>query len=232
MEQFETTKEIGKKIRQKREKLRKSQKEFAELLGIHVQQISRYERGLTRPRDATLKKILEYGSVIEDSSAVKEPVEKYQTASPDEKLLDAARKILTGEDRDIADALRANLKVFGRMEETRKEKRRTNRFFLNVPVDVKFLNEPETQFGVGINGSQLGLCIQSRHRLEIGKRVNLEVTFVSGGQIKSFKADAEIVWRAPHELAEAESYQYGVKFIDIFDEGLSKLETLLYGEGD
>jgi phage repressor protein C with HTH and peptisase S24 domain len=64
MEKFDLKKEIGDRIRKIRGK--QTQEEFAHKLGIHKDQLSRYERGVTLPRSEILDRIGEFGQITTD----------------------------------------------------------------------------------------------------------------------------------------------------------------------
>jgi phage repressor protein C with HTH and peptisase S24 domain len=66
MQKFDLKKEIGDRIRLIRGN--QTQEEFAQKLGIHKDQISRYERGVTLPRSEVLEKISEFGEFMPEAA--------------------------------------------------------------------------------------------------------------------------------------------------------------------
>jgi transcriptional regulator with XRE-family HTH domain len=124
---FNIKKEIGKRIRDIRGEL--SQKEFANLIGIHKDQLSRYERGATLPRPELLKRIAEHGEISTGSLfemgqfKVSESEAKYQILPAcAKKLLKNVTEILESGNDVMIDLLKANIKAL--LEAVRASKSR------------------------------------------------------------------------------------------------------------
>jgi transcriptional regulator with XRE-family HTH domain len=174
----------------------------------------------------------EYHRGFEHGQKVCEPPPEY-TAFPDtKKLLDNVKEILESENKDIVNALTSNIKAFMGAVRAAKEKRRYHRFLLNIPVDVKILENQEARLGIQpgivLNASQMGLLIQSTHDMPIGKRINLEVLIAKNTDAESFRTTAEIMWKDKRSLNGTDAWHYGVKLIEVLNEGHAKLESLLH----
>ena len=112
METFETKEDIAKKIRQKREALGiKDQIGFARLLGMKPPQYNRYEKGVTRPRDETLKKILRYGVPSGLVGKILEPGEPYIPKTLKENAHDNIDKIFKSGNEKMIELYMSNTKV-------------------------------------------------------------------------------------------------------------------------
>lgn len=116
MEDSDFKKEIGKRIREIRGEL--SQKQFAELIGIHKDQLSRYERGVTVPRPELLRKIAEHGKISAgslfdlDQIKVSEGKARYRILSASAKeLLSNVVEILESRNEALIRLLEANIKA-------------------------------------------------------------------------------------------------------------------------
>lgn len=229
---------IGLEIRRlRRAKGIKRAKDFAKLVGIAKDQISRYETGKEEPRRENLKKISDFLGVSVDyfynldriEPSVRDGKDEYEVDSLKRELLAGFREILASDQRDIIIALAGNIKAFLGTIRTAKEKRRYHRFTLNIPVEVKILDEPGIHTGIVINASQVGLLIESVHNLSIGKEVNLKIIFQKDTGPENFRAKGQIMWKNKKGMDDAEEYQYGVKLIEVLNGGLYKLESLFQG---
>jgi transcriptional regulator with XRE-family HTH domain len=113
MKDFDFKREIGKEIRRIRKGLDLNQEEFGELIKIHKDQISRYERGVTQPRPELLNKIFEYSDTIPDFFKISEPPTIYEVFTTEQKkLLDNVREILESSNEYAIDALKSNIRAF------------------------------------------------------------------------------------------------------------------------
>ncbi len=127
MQDFDFKKEIGKRIRNIRGEL--SQKQFAELIGIHKDQLSRYERGVTLPRPKLLKKMAEHGEIstecLFDMGEFKLLSRKSNItilSTSTKKLLNSVVEILESGNEVMIHLLEANIKAL--LEAVRAPKRR------------------------------------------------------------------------------------------------------------
>jgi transcriptional regulator with XRE-family HTH domain len=142
------------------------------------------------------------------------------------KLLDDVTEILEIGDEITVEALIANVKAFLRASRKTREKRAHPRITLNVPIDFEIIDTAGVRSGITIDASQMGLLIQSSHDMPVGSRIHLTVSIPGKAGRDTFRASAEIMWKDKRRLDDNEAFQYGVKFLEVLDEGHGKLERL------
>ena len=108
-----------------------------------------------------------------------------------------------------------------------KEKRKSPRFYMDFPLEYRVLNAPDAYGGVVVDGSEIGLRIQSIKNMPVGTRLNIAVIFPKEFQMSNFEVVAEIIWKDLYLTEDWNGYQYGLKFILIREEDLQKLRQLL-----
>ena len=136
MEDIDLKKEIGKKIRRFRGKIK--QKDLAERAGINKVQISRYERGVNSPELETVKKIAQalgvpadfilreepmgdYKKDIDPALIIREMEAEYKTLPVfQKKIIDNVKEILQSGNEVMIDALVANIRAFLEAIRTKK----------------------------------------------------------------------------------------------------------------
>jgi len=246
---------IGLRIRQIRDKYKLSQTKFAERIGISQRFLSDLERGKIKPPMPLLLAI-EYvyrfkgewvltgddPIYVGDMAPVVIPFAGIATSERQLKYwtFKLIRIFESGEKRKI-EALKAQLRGLAPGEKKEglggtegavkaiKEKRRYYRFSISIPVDVRILDEPGSPVGVIIDASQMGLCVQSSHKMEIGEKIDLEIASSKSNDGTPCRTKAQIMWREGKRLDDSEAYQYGVKLVGLSDEDHAKLESLLGG---
>jgi len=110
-----------------------------------------------------------------------------------------------------------------------KEKRKSERIFMYLPLQYRVTNGPYAHGGQVVNASEGGLLIDSPRDMPIGITVELELLFPKGFEFNNFGAEAEIVWKE-HRLEErSESYQHGMRFVQMPEDDRRKLNQLLSG---
>ena len=116
---------VGKKIRKIRGKI--GQKDLAQFIDSTKDEVSRYEKGKTIPRDETLKKIAEYGGTSIDvafniRTLVMEDKPIYETTGADlKKSLDNVKDILENIDDKVIDIMEANINASRHVVHDKKE---------------------------------------------------------------------------------------------------------------
>ena len=108
-----------------------------------------------------------------------------------------------------------------------KEKRKCPRYYMDFPLDYRVSDTPDAYGGLVVDGSEIGLRIHSVKDIPIGTRLNIAVIFPKGLQMTNFEVVAEIVWKDLYLTEDWNGYQYGLKFIQIEEEDLQKLQQLL-----
>ncbi len=110
-----------------------------------------------------------------------------------------------------------------------KEKRRSERVFMYLPLEYRVRNGPYAQSGHVANASEGGLLIYSGKDMPVGIRLSLELSFPKGYEFNDFVAEAEIVWKQGRPEEDSEAYQYGMRLVDIPEDDQRKLKQLLSG---
>jgi len=116
---------VGKKIRKIRGKI--GQKDLAQFIDSTKDEVSRYEKGKTIPRDETLKKIAEYGGTSIDvafniRTLVMEDKPIYETTGADlKRSLDNVKDILENIDDKVIDIMEANINASRHVVHDKKE---------------------------------------------------------------------------------------------------------------
>ena len=108
-----------------------------------------------------------------------------------------------------------------------KEKRRCPRYYMDFPLDYRVSDAPDAYGGLVVDGSEIGLRIHSIKNIPVGTRLNIAVIFPEGFRMTNFEVVAEIVWKDLYLREDWNGYQYGLKFIQIDEEDLQKLQQLL-----
>lgn len=111
-----------------------------------------------------------------------------------------------------------------------RDKRKFPRFCMDWPLEYRMTDSPNAYGGLVVDGSEIGLRIQSIKNLPIGTKLKIAVIFPKGFQMTNFDVLAEIVWKDLYYSEDHNGYQYGLKFIHIKAEDLRKLKQLLEGE--
>ena len=108
-----------------------------------------------------------------------------------------------------------------------KEKRKSPRLFLDLPIDYRVMGMPQSFGAVVYNGSEVGLRIHSVRNIPIGAKLVVAVLFPKEYQLANFEVLAEVVWKDLHWEEDWEGYQYGLRFVQIKEQDLLTLQQLL-----
>ncbi len=100
---------------------------------------------------------------------------------------------------------------------------------MDLPLEYRVLNAPFAHGGIVVNGSEDGFLINSIKDMPIGTRLNIVVLFPAGYELTNFELVAEIVRKDLHWEEDWEGFEYGLKFVQIFEEDREKLKQLLSG---
>jgi hypothetical protein len=108
-----------------------------------------------------------------------------------------------------------------------REKRRSARFHLSLPIEFKVVSEKSFHGAMIVNASETGLLVQSPKNLPVGTKLNIAVIFSQGFELANFEVVAEVVWTKSHPTDGKEGYQFGLRFVHILEEDRQKLKLLL-----
>jgi len=109
------------------------------------------------------------------------------------------------------------------------DRRRYPRSLMDLPLEYRVINAPYAHGGIVVNGSEEGFLIHSVKDMPIGTKLNLVVMFPKGFELTNFEVVAEVVRKDLHWEEDWEGFEYGLKFIQIFEEDREKLKQLLSG---
>ena len=110
-----------------------------------------------------------------------------------------------------------------------QDRRRYPRSLMDLPLEYRVINAPYAHGGIVVNGSEEGFLIYSVKDMPIGTKLNLVVLFPKGFELTNFEVVAEVVRKDLHWEEDWEGFEYGLKFIQIFEEDREKLKQLLSG---
>lgn len=110
-----------------------------------------------------------------------------------------------------------------------QDRRRYPRSLMDLPLEYRVINAPYAHGGIVVNGSEEGFLIYSVKDMPIGTKLNLVVLFPKGYELTNFEVVAEVVRKDLHWEEDWEGFEYGLKFIQIFEEDREKLKQLLSG---
>jgi len=111
-----------------------------------------------------------------------------------------------------------------------RERRRSPRLLVDLPLEYRIKNAPYAQGGIVVNASEEGLLINSIKNMPVGTKLNIAVLFPKGFELANFEVVAEIIRKELHWEEDWEGYQYGLRFIKILDEDRQKLKQILIGQ--
>ncbi len=110
-----------------------------------------------------------------------------------------------------------------------RERRRSRRLLMDLPLEYRVINAPYAQGGIVVNASEQGLLINSIKNMPVGTKLNIAVLFPKEFELANFEVVAEIIRKEIHWEEDWEGYQYGLRFVKILEEDRRKLSQLLEG---
>jgi hypothetical protein len=125
--------------------------------------------------------------------------------------------------------MRANHRstIQSRMGVVAVERRKHPRFVVELPLDYTRVEGSDIYGGSFANRSEGGLLVYLPERVDLGTVVKIQIFYVRELEFNVVKGVAKIVWS---DLAARENwgeYRYGLQFLSIEEEDLTKLVTLL-----
>jgi hypothetical protein len=110
-----------------------------------------------------------------------------------------------------------------------KNRRKHPRMVLDLPLEYRVTNIPHAHGALIVNGSEMGLLIESVKNIPVGTNLNIAVLFPKEYELANFEVSAQIVWKEIYWKEDWEGYQYGLEFIQINKNDHRKLRQLLSG---
>ena len=110
-----------------------------------------------------------------------------------------------------------------------EDRRKHPRVVLDLPLEYRMTNFPNAHGALIVNGSEMGLLMESVKNIAIGTNLNIVVLFPKEYELADFEVSAQIVWKEFYWKEDWEGYQYGLKFVSIRTHDQWKLRQLLNG---
>ena len=110
-----------------------------------------------------------------------------------------------------------------------REKRSHPRFFTDLPLEYRDMDDSCLRGAIVVNASEGGFLIESPRDIPVGTELSITVLYPKGCELANFKVTAKIVRKGPYWKKDWKGYQYGLELIQILDEDRWKLSVLLGG---
>jgi hypothetical protein len=111
-----------------------------------------------------------------------------------------------------------------------EDRRKSPRSLMDLPLEYRVINAPFPHGGIVANASEEGLLIYSVKDMPVGTKLDIVVLFPKEYELCNFEVIAEIIRKDLHWEEDWEGYEYGIKFLQIFEEDRLKLIQLLEGQ--
>jgi c-di-GMP-binding flagellar brake protein YcgR len=106
------------------------------------------------------------------------------------------------------------------------ERRKYPRFPVDFPVDYHREHGGRGFVGKAVNASEGGLMVCFMESMNIGANLIVSMLFNLGYQLTEIKARCQVIWKDVGLVSEFPGYQYGLKFLEIEEYDISKLQRL------
>jgi hypothetical protein len=116
-----------------------------------------------------------------------------------------------------------------------RERRSHPRLVIELPLEYQETGDSCLRGGIIVNVSEGGFLVEAVRDIAVGTELNIAVLFPKGFKLDNFKVVAKIVRKEPYRKEDLKGnqywkgYQYGIEFIQIFEEDRWKLNLLLGG---
>jgi hypothetical protein len=108
-----------------------------------------------------------------------------------------------------------------------EDRRKHPRVALDLPLEYRMTDIPNAHGALILNGSQMGLLMESVKNIALGTNLKIVVLFPKGYELADFEVSAQIVWKELYWKEDWEGYHYGLKFVSITAHEQWKLRELL-----
>ena len=112
-------------------------------------------------------------------------------------------------------------------EGNREDRRKHPRVLLDLPLEYRVTNIRNVHGALAVNGSEMGLLMESVKKILIGTHLKIVVLFPREYELTDFEVSAQIVWKEPCWKENWEGYRYGLKFVSITAHDQRKLREFL-----
>ena len=111
----------------------------------------------------------------------------------------------------------------------RQDRRKHPRVVLDLPLEYRMSNVPNTHGALVVNGSEMGILMESVKKILIGTNLKVVLLFPKEYELADFEVSAQIVWEEPYRKKNWGGYRYGLKFVSITADDQWKLRELFSG---
>jgi hypothetical protein len=109
------------------------------------------------------------------------------------------------------------------------ERRKHPRVCMDLPLEYLANHHSRARGGIVVDASETGFLIYSIEDIPVGTNLKIDVLFSRGYELANFEVFGKIVWRKVDVGERANTYRYGLTFVQIVEEEYWKLKKLLYG---
>lgn len=106
------------------------------------------------------------------------------------------------------------------------ERRKYPRFSCELPIDC-ITSESEIHVGIAANISQGGILVCLHERIKVGTPLRIHLVFSQGFQLKTFGANAVVVWSNLVHHTLWGRYRYGLRLIGISERVFTDFKGIL-----
>ena len=119
-----------------------------------------------------------------------------------------------------------------RMESPRyfRDRRKHPRLCMDLPLEYLAKFDSRARGGIVVDASETGFLIYSTQDIPVGTNLKIDVLFPKGYELANFEVFGKIIWRKVDAGERANTYRYGLTFVQIVEEDYWKLKKLLYGQ--
>jgi len=107
------------------------------------------------------------------------------------------------------------------------ERRKHPRFSVDLPIEYYQNDSSSNHTGHAFDASDEGCLLYLTEQVEIGQHLRVKLFFTSGSDLNTIETLAEVAWIDIYLGEVWGDYRYGVKFIDISPEDMTKLKNFL-----
>jgi hypothetical protein len=107
------------------------------------------------------------------------------------------------------------------------DRRKHPRVRMDLPLEYLAQYDSRARGGIVVNASETGFLIYSTEDIPIDTNLKIDVLFPKEYELANFEVFGKIIWKKVDVGERANSYQYGLKFVEIVEEDYWKLKKLL-----
>ncbi len=115
----------------------------------------------------------------------------------------------------------------GRKTKLARERRKTPRFHLKLPISYSRTSGKDHYGGIVGNASEGGILVHLPDKLDPGEVLRIEILFAKGWELRTVRGNAKIVWSDLAVRKHGKVHRYGLQFQLFNKKTLQKLRILL-----